>query len=191
MNSESVEEKELFSVPVGPKRHGETRIHRNPKFKDGLIKISPNYRSLADRWKEALGRFSHSRIIENLTYQEVDEKMRKVGSYLAVKGHKVALLYAKNCLNWALVDIASWNYGFITVPLYDTLGDEAMDHIINTTEGSILFASKTSLSNIIKFIKTHKCTLKEICLWEELTAQEKSDLTSLGVQTSSINSIFE
>ena len=46
------------------------------------------------------------------------------------KGHKIYFLYAKNCANWAILDLAAWNYGFINVALYDTLGGPALEYIL-------------------------------------------------------------
>lgn len=47
--------------------------------------------------------------------------------------HTVCFLYAKNRPEWTLTDVASWNYGIINVPLYDTLGYDAFDHILKIT----------------------------------------------------------
>jgi long-subunit acyl-CoA synthetase (AMP-forming) len=58
---------------------------------------------------------------------------RRVGSWILSRGHKLYFLYSLNCPNWTICDIASWNYGIINVPLYDTLGEEAFDHILNVT----------------------------------------------------------
>jgi len=48
--------------------------------------------------------------------------MKSVGSWLLKNNHKNIFLYAKNCLQWGITDIACWNYGINNIPLYDTLG---------------------------------------------------------------------
>jgi long-subunit acyl-CoA synthetase (AMP-forming) len=48
--------------------------------------------------------------------------MKNVGSWIKSHGHKLFFLYSLNCVEWTLTDIASWNFGLINVPLYDTLG---------------------------------------------------------------------
>jgi long-subunit acyl-CoA synthetase (AMP-forming) len=45
-----------------------------------------------------------------------------VGSWLYQNQHFKIYLYAKNSPEWTITDIASWNYGIINTPLYDTLG---------------------------------------------------------------------
>ena len=59
--------------------------------------------------------------------------MKSVGSWLLKNNHKNIFLYAKNCLQWGITDIACWNYGINNIPLYDTLGPQAFEHIINLT----------------------------------------------------------
>jgi len=42
--------------------------------------------------------------------------------------------YGRNSREWILTDIANSLYGFTTMPIYDTLGEEATDHMFNETE---------------------------------------------------------
>lgn len=43
-------------------------------------------------------------------------------------------LYSVNCREWVLVDAACHAYGMVTVPLYDTLGPDAVEYICNHAE---------------------------------------------------------
>ena len=69
--------------------------------------------------------------------------MKRAGSWFLEHGHSVIFLYSKNCPNWTITDIACWNYGLINVPLYDTLGPEAFEHILDITEGTALLTTQS------------------------------------------------
>ncbi|KER24870.1 hypothetical protein T265_14318, partial [Opisthorchis viverrini] len=47
-------------------------------------------------------------------------------------------LYGRNLPEWVYSQLACGYYGLITVPLYDTLGEEALHHILNQTEISLV-----------------------------------------------------
>lgn len=59
-----------------------------------------------------------------------------------------------------MTDIASWKYGFINVPLYDTLGSEAFYHILKITSGTLLFTTKSLFNNLVNYISKEKYNLK-------------------------------
>ncbi|KAM7543245.1 hypothetical protein Aperf_G00000011766, partial [Anoplocephala perfoliata] len=75
-----------------------------------------------------------------LTYGQVDEKVEACGSgllelpELARKSPKCVGIYAVNCPAWMIVELGCWAYGMVVVTLYDTLGQEAMNHICNEAE---------------------------------------------------------
>ena len=50
----------------------------------------------------------------------------KVGLWIVKSGHQLFYLYCKNSVYWTVVDIATWLYGIINVPLYDTFGREGL-----------------------------------------------------------------
>ena len=58
-------------------------------------------------------------------------------------------MYAPNSPEWVLVEQACNARGFVTVPLYDTLGPDASQYIINETQLSIIFCSKSRLEQAV------------------------------------------
>lgn len=50
-------------------------------------------------------------------------------------------LYSVNRPEWVIAEHACYANNFITVPLYDTLGDESIIHIFSQTDMEIVFAS--------------------------------------------------
>jgi long-chain acyl-CoA synthetase len=52
---------------------------------------------------------------------------------------KFVAIYGKNSREWILTDLASALYGITTIPIYDTLGEEALDYMFNQTELTTCF----------------------------------------------------
>ncbi|CAH8662855.1 unnamed protein product [Schistosoma rodhaini] len=93
------------------------------------------------RFQPCLGRrFSQNEKYTWLTYIEVDDKIQAFGSALV----KVAchIPWSDNCVGicgrnspeWFIAQHACAAYGFPIVPIYATLGDEAIEHILKLTE---------------------------------------------------------
>ncbi|KAL5107226.1 Long-chain-fatty-acid--CoA ligase 1 [Taenia crassiceps] len=81
---------------------------------------------------------------EWMTYEEVNEKVETCGSgllqfkELAANSSRCVGIYATNCPGWLITELSCWAYGLVVVPLYDTLGQEAMKHICNEAELSVI-----------------------------------------------------
>lgn len=43
-------------------------------------------------------------------------------------------IYGKNCPEWAMSAIACVKFSMVTVPLYDTLGADAVSYVVQQTE---------------------------------------------------------
>ena len=166
----------IYSVPVTDKKKGETPIYRKPSHKDGLIRIPSNISSLRDIWEMRVKEFGSNKLLEDLTYRQVDQDATKVGSWIVERGHKLFYLYAKNSPQWTTSDIASWMYGLVNVPLYDTLGQEAFDYILTITEGTLLFTTKDLIPSMLKNMGDKKFHLKDICFFDGVDAEDKSKL---------------
>ncbi|KAI9599165.1 hypothetical protein BDF19DRAFT_470552 [Syncephalis fuscata] len=78
------------------------------------------------------------------TYGQVLKRVEAVGSCLAKFGvtqQECIGLFSINRPEWIIGEHACFMYNCITVPLYDTLGNDAIQHIINQTEIRFLFAT--------------------------------------------------
>ncbi|KAL5969850.1 Long-chain-fatty-acid--CoA ligase 1 [Taenia solium] len=75
---------------------------------------------------------------------KVNEKVETCGSgllqfeELTETSSKCVGLYATNCPGWLIAELGCWAYGLVVVPLYDTLGQEALKHICNEAELSVI-----------------------------------------------------
>lgn len=90
---------------------------------------------------------------EWLTYKEAGDLRTAIGSGLVYsgveKGSKVGL-YFINCAEWMITDLACMAYGFVSVPLYDTLGPDAVEYIINHAELSTIFCTRDKLNTVME-----------------------------------------
>lgn len=108
-------------------------------------------RTLHDNWEHAVHAFSKewflgTRAVDStgkagpyhwMTYSQAGEARTAIGSGLVklgiTAGQSVGL-HSVNCRDWVLVDGACHAYSFIAVPLYDTLGADAVQYIIKHAE---------------------------------------------------------
>ena len=77
------------------------------------------------------------------TYQQVADHIENLSNALYHRGYRkgaIIGIYAINCPEWIYVEQTCNASSFCTVPLYDTLGMEAIQHIVNQTEMSFIFA---------------------------------------------------
>lgn len=72
--------------------------------------------------------------------------------YSVPEGEKLRLfgIFAKNRAEWTLTDIAANLYGFTTIPIYDTLGDENITYVFNHTQMTTVFVSEGALKSLVK-----------------------------------------
>ena len=71
------------------------------------------------------------------------------------KSLKFCGIYAKNCLEYYLLDIGCTLYGITSVPIYDTLGEEATFFAFNQTKMPLCVLTANHVGNIIKQHKEH------------------------------------
>ncbi|DAZ93909.1 TPA: hypothetical protein N0F65_010111, partial [Lagenidium giganteum] len=111
------------------------------------------------------------------TYQEIFDASAWIAtamvSELNIKRQECVGVIAKNCLNWNLVEHASNRMAYVLVPLYDTLGPQAVPFIVNQTEMRVVFCAKEQLKTLKECV--HECThIKEIVVFEAVEDEEKA-----------------
>ncbi|KAF8184890.1 hypothetical protein K438DRAFT_1837051 [Mycena galopus ATCC 62051] len=93
------------------------------------------------------------------TYGQVDVRRRHIGSALVhlwktgvIGGGDLETvgLWSINRPEWQIIDIALLSYKKIGVSLYDTLGGESVEHIINHAELTIIFATMDHIPALLK-----------------------------------------
>lgn len=84
---------------------------------------------------------------EWISYTEVAERAQVLGSALLTKGcqpnpKQFVGIFAQNRPEWVIAELACYTYSMAVVPLYDTLGVEAMVHILDLAEINLVFCDK-------------------------------------------------
>jgi long-chain acyl-CoA synthetase len=74
-----------------------------------------------------------------------------------------------------MTEIACYKHAFIIVALYDTLGADAMEYIVNQTDMEYIVLSTDKLKNITK-IKNQLPTIKTVIVMESTLDDANRDL---------------
>uniref|UniRef100_A0AAX7T4W0 Arachidonate--CoA ligase n=1 Tax=Astatotilapia calliptera TaxID=8154 RepID=A0AAX7T4W0_ASTCA len=106
---------------------------------------------------------------EWISYAEVAEQAQVLGSGLLAKGcqpnpEQFVGIYAQNRPEWIISELACYTYSMAVVPLYDTLGLEAMVHILNLAEISVVICDREEKAASLLENKENGTTPKLSCL---------------------------
>jgi long-chain acyl-CoA synthetase len=137
-----------------------TGYHPDPKTKKNLPILKPEFKFLTFSQVKELTSALGAGMIE----LELTAKKSQFKDYTI----EFVGIHSKNTLEWTLVDLANISYGFTTLPLYDTLGEDAVDFMLEETEVSTLFVSVELLGQHIKRLKSGKFShLKQLVIMDE------------------------
>ncbi|CEP08039.1 hypothetical protein [Parasitella parasitica] len=179
------------------KKNFETAVYRHFKFADKLLAHPPGIFTMWQMYLHssccyADRQFLGTRRKEGDSYKEYEwETHRQVKDHIENFGKGLASLglqrqcslgvYSINRREWTISEIASYREAFIIVALYDTLGTEAMGHIINETEMEYIIASADKVSNILDIMATIPKIKYIISMDESVDSQDLYRAKGLGV----------
>uniref|UniRef100_A0A672QTQ7 Long-chain-fatty-acid--CoA ligase n=1 Tax=Sinocyclocheilus grahami TaxID=75366 RepID=A0A672QTQ7_SINGR len=89
-----------------------------------------------------------------LSYREVSSRAEHLGSGLLSQGCQPSPdqfigVFAQNRPEWIISELACYTYSMVVVPLYDTLGPDAIRYIINTAEISTVICDKAQKAAVL------------------------------------------
>ncbi|CAA7405906.1 unnamed protein product [Spirodela intermedia] len=90
-----------------------------------------------------------------MTYGETSTARTAIGSGLVCNGIPQGAsvgLYFINRPEWIIVDHACSAYSYVSVPLYDTLGPDAVNYIVNHADVQAIFCLPQTLDIILSFL---------------------------------------
>ncbi|XP_060771226.1 long-chain-fatty-acid--CoA ligase 1b [Neoarius graeffei] len=114
---------------------------------------------------------------EWLTYSEVAERAENLGSALLHKGHSKTNdqyigIFAQNRPEWTISELACYTYSLVSVPLYDTLGTEAVDYIFKITEISTILCDVPAKAHLVlDCVAGRQHSLKTLILMDEFDSE--------------------
>ncbi|OSD07565.1 acetyl-CoA synthetase-like protein [Trametes coccinea BRFM310] len=194
--------KQTIALP-GTERPGQTPIYRHSQFELVTLDTPGVFTNLLEVWDEGFRRskggpfLAHRPVLsrkplklanhyEWQSWTQVDARRRAIGSAV----HRMFLdgelgggdmdtvgIWSKNCPNWLIVDLALQAYGKVSVPLYDTLGADSVEHVTNHSELTIIFAAPEHIPHLLTVAPRLK-TLKTIVSLECLSDEEKHVLSA-------------
>uniref|UniRef100_A0A672PJJ5 long-chain-fatty-acid--CoA ligase n=1 Tax=Sinocyclocheilus grahami TaxID=75366 RepID=A0A672PJJ5_SINGR len=143
-----------------------------------------------------------------ISYTEVAERAQVLGSGLLAKGCKpnpkqYVGIFAQNRPEWVITEMACYTFSMALVPLYDTLGLEAMVHILNLAEISMVICDKEDKAESVLKIKEKGVTtgvppgppkpqdLAVVCFTSGTTGKPKGAMITHGNIASNTSSVIK
>ncbi|XP_057698382.1 long-chain-fatty-acid--CoA ligase 1a isoform X2 [Corythoichthys intestinalis] len=126
------------------------------------------------------------------SYREVADRAENIGSALLHKGHsqsgdKFIGIFAQNRPEWTISELACYTYSLVVVPLYDTLGAEAISFIIDkATISTVICDVPQKAQMILDCFDKKPRRVKTIVLMEPFDGELVARGQTCGVQVLSL-----
>nr|CAB3219809.1 long-chain-fatty-acid--CoA ligase 1-like [Phallusia mammillata] len=123
-----------------------------------------------------------------ITYQQVLDRVQHFGSGLLLEGatsdpSQFIGIFSQNRVEWKVVEQACNSYSMVIVPLYDTLGPESVQHIINQCQLNIVVVDNcTKATTLLTGVKEDKYKVKLIVVIDDVTDDVKQLSEETGVK---------
>jgi long-chain acyl-CoA synthetase len=185
------------ATPAGSGRASAGPVYRSIYAKDGLMQLPQEIQSPWDFFSGAVKKYPNNRMLGRRkvsdgkagdyvwhTYEQVYQKVTKIGAAIrsfGVKPGAHCAIYGSNCPEWVMAMQACNSQGICYVPLYDTLGENAVEFILDHAEISIAFLQESKIKSILAVLP--KCTahMKAIVSFGDVTNELKREVEKLGV----------
>lgn len=117
------------------------------------------------------------------SYNEVSKRINNFGSGLihigCEKGDRIAF-YAKNCAEWVMGAEACNAYSFVNVAIYDTLGVENRQFVVDQAEIKAIVTTQALLANVCDLAP--QCPhLKYVIIIDKATADDRKKASAVGL----------
>jgi len=128
-----------------------------------------------------------------LKYSQVNDIAEKIGSAFVHFGLEPAKetfigIFAKNRPEWVLTETACNAYSFVSVPLYDTLGTEAINFILMQTELKLVVCDD---SDKAMNLMNSTSNLKYLIVIEKITEEARNKASELNLKILSFEELIE
>ncbi|KAF8636675.1 hypothetical protein AX17_003481 [Amanita inopinata Kibby_2008] len=193
-------------VPVpGTKRPGQTAHYRNAIY--GLLtehtpnslktldevfscglKVGQNQPFLGHRPIVSQSPLRYANKYVWQTYGEVDERRRHIGSALHAMFRAGTLgggeydtvgIWSQNRPEWQIIDIALQSYQKVSVSLYDTLGKDSVEYIVNHAHLTVVFSTSDHLPTLLR-LANKAPQVRLLVSIDDLTPEAKKVLVEWG-----------
>ncbi|XP_074519020.1 long-chain-fatty-acid--CoA ligase 5 [Halichoeres trimaculatus] len=131
-----------------------------------------------------------------LRYKQVSDRAEHLGSGLIHKGLKPHTdtfigIFAQNRPEWIISELACYTYSMVAVPLYDTLGPEALVFIINQAEiSTVICDNQTKAETLLQTReKDQTPVLQTIVIMDSFSPELVERGTQCGVDIVSLEDV--
>ncbi|ORX48261.1 acetyl-CoA synthetase-like protein, partial [Hesseltinella vesiculosa] len=189
-----------YTVPAPgiQKKDGETAVMRHFKFADKLIDHPDNVETLWDLYLagNAIGgdrpflgtrRMDENGVAQEYewqSHQEVRQRVENIGKgllELGISRQESVGIYAVNKPEWTITEQSCYRQSFIVVALYDTLGAEAIEYIVNQTDMKVIVTTSDKVKNITQ-LKDRLPTVKHIVTMDaQVDSADKQQAEQAGL----------
>lgn len=97
-------------------------------------------------------------------------------------------IFSRNKVEWTLTDVACSIYGIVTIPIYDTLGDENISYVLNHTNLTTCFVNDKSVSALIKTKDLAKLTT--LIAFDQISKEAIEKMAERGVKIISLGDLM-
>ena len=166
-----------------------TFIRRAASAKDGPPMME-NCSSLYDMFQQSVAKYPNNNCLgdrtgkdgayEWMTYQQVSDMVSHIGSAMAhvgLKAHGRVGVYGPNSKEWMMAMQACNRMNLYCVPLYDTLGENAIEYIVKHSESSVIFAQGDKLGMLQGALPQLTSLIHTVVYWGSVA--DKATLESI------------
>ncbi|KAE8698809.1 Long chain acyl-CoA synthetase 5 [Hibiscus syriacus] len=186
------------SRPGTGKKPSAGPVYRCIYAKDGLLDLPDGMHSPWEFFSDSVKRNPTNRMLGRrqttdskqagpyvwITYQEAYDAALRIGSALRNQGVNPGDrcgIYGSNCPEWIIAMEACNSQAVTYVPLYDSLGANAVEFIVNHAEVKIAFVQENKLPSILSCLPACCSYLKTIVSFANVSSTQKKEAEELGV----------
>ncbi|KAK4121782.1 acetyl-CoA synthetase-like protein [Parathielavia appendiculata] len=196
-----------YALPIpGTERPNRTPIYRHWRFQNGplLETFDPAHRTIHDLFEYSVSQHPNNRCLGWrpwnpttktwepkyvwMTYAEVAERRKNFGAGIVELHHRLGVtedkygvgLWAQNRPEWQITELALLSQSLWPVSLYETLGPEATEYIINHSGLTAIACSLPHVPTLLK-LAPRVPTLKLIISLDPLDAGEMAGHSKLAL----------
>ncbi|KAM7279046.1 hypothetical protein ACFE04_006180 [Oxalis oulophora] len=173
-------------------------VYRNFLAVDGFPDLPRGLESCWDAFRLSVERCPNNRMLGHReivngkagqyvwkTYTQVYDLVIKLGNAIrscgVQQGNKCGI-YGINCPQWIMSMEACNAHGICCVPLYDTLGANAVEYILNHAEVSIAFVEEKKISEVLKTFPSTTKYLKTLVSFGKVTPEQRNEIEKFGLE---------
>lgn len=123
------------------------------------------------------------------SHRKIDNHIRDYKLYNRKDMSFVISLYSGNRMEWVLTDLMATAFSITNTALYDTLGPEASEYILESTQSPVVIASKNHIAEIIKLKETNPEKLEHVIAIISMDPLDFQNDTPFGLEDIGLQSM--